>query len=77
MPDGQGTSTMTGFLYKTTLYWEMVAAVLPKCAVIDGETNLQELTQVLHHCVTCAQSLSTKYDTLNCLYIVITEELCK
>ena len=53
----------------------MVAAFPPKYAVIIVELNLQELIRVLRHCIKCAQSHSTKYDTLNCLYLVVTEEL--
>ena len=62
---------MTGSLYKITLQSEMVAAFPPKCAVIVGEPNLRELIRVLRHCVKCAQSHSTQYDTLNCLYLVV------
>ena len=55
----------------------MVAAFPPKCAVIIGEPNLQELIRVLRHCVKCAQNHNTKYDTLNCLYLVVAEALYK
>jgi hypothetical protein len=68
---------MTGSLYKITLQSEMVAAFPPKCAVIVGEPNLRELIRVLRHCVKCAQSHSTQYDTLNCLYLVVAEALYK
>ena len=55
----------------------MVAASQPKCAVIVGEPNLQELIRVLRHCVKCAQSHITEYDTWNCLYLVVAEALYK
>ena len=55
----------------------MVAAFPSKCAVIIGEPNLRELIRVLRHCVKCSQSHSTKYDTLNCLYIAVAEVLYK
>ena len=68
---------MTGSLFKITLQSEMVAAFPPKCAVIVGEPNLRELIRVLRHCVKCAQSHNTQYDTLNCLYLVVAEGLYK
>ena len=68
---------MTGLLYNITLQSEMVAAFLPKHEMIVGEPNLQELIRVLRHCAKCAQSHSTKYDTLNCLYLVVAEALYK
>ena len=55
----------------------MVAAFQPKCAVIIGEPNLRELIRILRHCAKCAQSHSTKYDTLHCLYLVVAEALYK
>ena len=69
--------TMTGSLYKITLQSEMVAAFTPKCTVIIGEPNLRELICVLLHCVKCAQSHSTEYDTLNYLYLGVAEVLYK
>jgi hypothetical protein len=66
---------MTGSLYKITLQSEMAAAFPPKCAVITGEPNLRELIRVLRHCVKCAQSHSTEYDELNCLYLTVAPEL--
>ena len=76
-PTDKPRDTMTGSLYKITLQSEMVAAFPPKCAVIIGEPNLRELIRVLRHCIKCAQSHSTEYDTLNYLYLVIAEELYK
>ena len=55
----------------------MAAAFPPKCADIKGEPKLRELSRVLRHCVKCVQSNSTKYDTLNCLYLVEVEALYK
>ena len=55
----------------------MVATFPPKCAFIVGELNLQGLIRVLRHCVKCAQSHSTKYDTFNCFYLGVAEELYK
>ena len=68
---------MTGSLYKITLQSELVAAFPSKYAVIIGEPNLRELIRVLRHCVECAQSHSTKYNTQNCLYRVVAEALFK
>ena len=68
---------MAGSLFKITLQSEMVAGFPPKCTIIIGEPKLRELIRVLRHCVKCAQSHSTKYDTLNCLYIVVAEALYK
>ena len=51
----------------------MVAAFPPKCVVIIGELNLQELIRILRHIVKCVQSQSTAYDTLHCLYLVVAE----
>ena len=55
----------------------MIAAFRPKCAIVVGEPNLQELIRVLCHCVKCAQSHITKYDTLHRLYLGAAEELYK
>ena len=67
VPDGQATSTLTGSLYKITLQLEMSAAFPPKCTMI--------LIRVLHYCVKCAQSNSTEYDALDCLYLTTAEAL--
>ena len=53
----------------------MAAAFQPKCAVIVGEQHLQELIRILGHHAKCAQSHSTEYDTLNCFYPAVDQEV--
>ena len=53
----------------------MTAAFPPKCACIVGEPNLRELIRVLRYSVRCAQSHSTHYDTINCLYLTVDQAI--
>ena len=53
----------------------MAVAFPPKCAVITGELNLRELIRILRDCVKCAQSHSSKYNELYCLYLTVAKEL--